>query len=64
MHASYRMTAILLRSAHAGGSYKASSVRNFPGSTKISGALFVLHPGGLREQHWHNPNEWATVGAA
>ena len=43
------------------GTYKSSNLQNFPGSASVSGALITLHPGGLREQHWHSPNEWATV---
>ena len=46
---------------YPGGLYKASSTANFPASDKLSGALFKLNPGGLREMHWHNPNEWGFV---
>lgn len=50
----------------AGGTYKASNSLTFPGSPNISGALVHLNAGGLREQHWHQPNEWGVViqGAA
>ena len=27
----------------------------------MSGALFKLNAGGMREMHWHDPNEWAYV---
>lgn len=46
---------------YPGGLYKASSTANFPASDNLSGALFKLNPGGLREMHWHNPNEWGFV---
>lgn len=45
----------------SGGTYKASNIRSFPASTTMSGSLVNLYPGGLREPHWHNPNEWAYV---
>ena len=46
---------------YPGGLYKASNTANFPASDKLSGALFKLNPGGSREMHWHNPNEWGFV---
>ena len=41
-----------------GGTYKASNSLTFGGSPNMSGALFSLNSGGLREQHWHQPNVW------
>lgn len=44
----------------AGGRYKESSTVDLPGTT-ISAILVELAPGGMREPHWHDPNEWAYV---
>ena len=34
----------------------------FPISSTMTGALFVIKPGGMRELHWHaNAAEWAYV---
>lgn len=44
-----------------GGFYKYSNTKNFPGSTKMSGTLITLYPGGVRELHWHTEIEWAIV---
>ena len=46
---------------YAGGWAKFASVQEFPYSSLISGSLVELKPGGLRELHWHAPNEWAIV---
>ena len=46
---------------YPGGLYKAASTTEFPASTSMSGGLFKLNKGGMREMHWHNPNEWAFV---
>ena len=46
---------------YAGGWAKFASVQEFPYSSKISGSLVELKAGGLRELHWHAPNEWAIV---
>ena len=43
-----------------GGHYKSSTNATLAAST-ISGALFKLNPGGLRELHWHDVDEWAFV---
>jgi oxalate decarboxylase len=33
--------------------------RNFKASVTIAAALVTVHPGGLREMHWHpNADEW------
>ena len=35
------------------------SMREFPISTTMTGAIFVIKPGGMRELHWHpNAAEW------
>lgn len=45
--------------AGGGGTFKIFDTSNFPISTTISGAIFELKPGGLRELHWHpNAEEW------
>ena len=46
---------------YPGGLYKGASTTEFPASENLSGALFKLNPGAMREMHWHNPNEWAFV---
>jgi oxalate decarboxylase len=45
---------------YPGGKYKASTTADLP-TTTISGALFQLNAGGLRELHWHDVDEWAIV---
>lgn len=42
-----------------GGEARIVDSRNFPASTTIAAALVTVHPGGLREMHWHpNADEW------
>ena len=42
-----------------GGSMRIVSMRDFPISSTMTGALFVIKPGGMRELHWHpNAAEW------
>lgn len=42
-----------------GGEVKVIDSRNFPVATTIAAAYVVVHPGGLRELHWHqNADEW------
>lgn len=42
-----------------GGEARVVDSNNFPISTAIAAALVTLHPGGLRELHWHpNADEW------
>ena len=42
-----------------GGEVKVVDSRNFPVATTIAAAYVVVHPGGLRELHWHqNADEW------
>ena len=43
----------------AGGTMRLVSVREFPISTTMTGAILTIKPGGLRELHWHpNAAEW------
>jgi oxalate decarboxylase len=43
----------------SGGTQRVVSVEEFPISTTMSGAVFELVPGGMREMHWHpNADEW------
>lgn len=33
--------------------------KNFPAATTVAAALVLVHPGGMREMHWHpNADEW------
>lgn len=42
-----------------GGTFRQVSVKEFPISTTMTGAIQVLKPNALRELHWHpNANEW------
>ena len=49
----------------AGGTLRTVSASQFPISTTMTGALLVIEPGGMREQHWHpHAAEWQYyVGA-
>lgn len=39
-----------------------ADVESFPISKDMSGALVKLHPGGMRQLHWHtNLDEWQYV---
>jgi oxalate decarboxylase/phosphoglucose isomerase-like protein (cupin superfamily) len=43
----------------AGGTMRIVSMREFPISTTMTGALLTIKPGSLRELHWHpNAAEW------
>jgi oxalate decarboxylase len=43
----------------AGGEVRIADSRNFKASTTIAAAHVTVHPGGLREMHWHpNADEW------
>lgn len=45
-----------------GGYAKEATVKQLPISTGLAGVSMRLHPGGLRELHWHaNAAEWAFV---
>ena len=42
-----------------GGEVRVVDSRNFPAARTIAAALVTVHPGGLREMHWHpNADEW------
>jgi oxalate decarboxylase len=42
-----------------GGTMRVVSQNEFPISSTMTGALLVIHPGGMRELHWHpNAAEW------
>lgn len=42
-----------------GGEARVVDSRNFPMSKTIAAALVTVHPGGMREMHWHpNADEW------
>lgn len=45
----------------AGGLYSSSNTETFPESKSISGSLVNLTAGGLRQPHWHTPEEWGVV---
>jgi oxalate decarboxylase len=43
----------------AGGEARVADSRNFKAAQTIAAALVTVHPGGLREMHWHpNADEW------
>jgi oxalate decarboxylase len=43
----------------AGGEVRIADSSNFKASRTIAAALVTVHPGGLREMHWHpNADEW------
>ncbi len=43
----------------AGGEARIADSRNFKASLTIAAAQVTIHPGGLREMHWHpNADEW------
>jgi oxalate decarboxylase len=47
------------RAAGKGGEVRIVDSHNFPASGTIAAAHVILHPGGLREMHWHpNADEW------
>jgi len=42
-----------------GGVIQIADSHNFKVSTTIAAALVTIHPGGMREMHWHpNADEW------
>ena len=42
-----------------GGSVRIADSKNFTVSTTVAAALVTVHPGGMREMHWHpNADEW------
>jgi oxalate decarboxylase len=43
----------------AGGEVRIADSHNFKAAQQIAAALVTVHPGGLREMHWHpNADEW------
>jgi oxalate decarboxylase len=43
----------------AGGTIRIASMKQFPISANMTGAIMRIKPGGLRELHWHpNADEW------
>ncbi len=45
----------------SGGWAREVTTRVLPIATGIAGAHLFLNPGGCREMHWHNSDEWALV---
>jgi len=42
-----------------GGEVRVADSRNFKASTTIAAAMVTIHPGAMREMHWHpNADEW------
>ena len=42
-----------------GGTVQIADSNNFKASTTVAAALVTVHPGGMREMHWHpNADEW------
>src|SRR5437764_1016792 len=55
----FRTMAIPPTKQMKGGSVRIVDSRNFKVSTAIAMAMVTVHPGGLRELHWHpNADEW------
>jgi oxalate decarboxylase len=45
-----------------GGTVQIADSRNFTAAKTVASALVTVHPGGLREMHWHpNADEWLYV---
>ena len=45
-----------------GGSVKIADSSNFKASKTVAAALVTIHPGGMREMHWHpNADEWDYI---
>jgi oxalate decarboxylase len=45
-----------------GGEVRIADSSNFPASKTIAAALITIHPGALREMHWHpNADEWLYI---
>lgn len=45
----------------SGGWAREVTTRTLPVATALAGAHLFLNPGGCREMHWHNSDEWALV---
>jgi oxalate decarboxylase len=55
----FRTMAIPPTKQMKGGNVRIVDSRNFKASTAIAMAMVTVHPGGLRELHWHpNADEW------
>ncbi len=55
----FRMSSMPPTYKTKGGEVRVIDTRNFPVSTTIAAAHVTVHPGGLRELHWHqNAEEW------
>jgi oxalate decarboxylase len=53
------MASLPANKATRGGSVRIVDSSNFPVSKTIAAALVTVHPGGMRELHWHpNADEW------
>ena len=45
--------------SNKGGEVRIVDCKNFPAATRICAAIVTVHPGGIRELHWHpNADEW------
>ncbi|MFZ0211703.1 MAG: cupin domain-containing protein [Candidatus Acidiferrales bacterium] len=55
----FRLTRMEPNKRTRGGEVRIVDSKNFPASTTIAAALVTVHPGGIRELHWHpNADEW------
>jgi oxalate decarboxylase len=55
----FKMTAMAPTKKTAGGEVRVVDSTNFPASKNVASALVTVHPGGMREMHWHpNASEW------
>ncbi|HEV2288772.1 MAG TPA: cupin domain-containing protein [Candidatus Acidoferrales bacterium] len=55
----FRLTQMEASKRTRGGEVRVVDSKNFPASTTIAAALVTVHPGGIRELHWHpNADEW------
>lgn len=58
----YQLAAAPPTRVSAGGKLHLATEAEFPISTTMSGGTMTLHPGGLRELHWHpNSDEWQYI---
>jgi oxalate decarboxylase len=55
----FRLTSQQATKQTKGGEVRIVDSKSFPVSTTIAAALVTVHPGGMRELHWHpNADEW------
>jgi oxalate decarboxylase len=55
----FHLTAMAPTKSSRGGEVRIVDSHNFPASGTVAAAHVTLHPGGLREMHWHpNADEW------